>query len=107
MAKLRLMTHNQWKCDKNQPAWEEQGYDCSAAVRAQGFVRVYRETTPPKSHRKKCKISEKIGETVDIPSSVRYNKHNLTKIRSNAMKSLSTRTISASGSTLWDYTGRS
>ncbi len=46
MAKLRLMTHNQWKCDKNQPTWEEQGYDCSAAVRAQGFVRVYGETTP-------------------------------------------------------------
>ncbi len=44
--KLRLMTHNQWKNDKNQPAWEAIGADCSAAVRAKGFARVFIETAP-------------------------------------------------------------
>ena len=46
MAKLRLMTHNQWKCDKNQPAWEEKGFDCSPSVRVRGFIRVYQDTMP-------------------------------------------------------------
>ena len=46
MAKLRLMTHNQWKCDKNQPAWEEKGFDCSPTVRVAGFIRVYKDTMP-------------------------------------------------------------
>ena len=46
MAKLRLMTHNQWKCDKNHPWWEERGFDCSASTRMEGFVRVYKETAP-------------------------------------------------------------
>jgi len=46
MNTLRLMTHNQWKNDNNQPAWEEKGLDCSASVRMRGFVRVYKETMP-------------------------------------------------------------
>lgn len=46
MAKLRLMTHNQWKCDKNLPAWEEKGFDCSASVRVRGFIHVYKDTMP-------------------------------------------------------------
>jgi hypothetical protein len=46
MAKLRLMTHNQWKCDNNQPAWEADGFDCSVGVRTKGFIRVYKDTLP-------------------------------------------------------------
>ena len=46
MGTLRLMSHNVWKCDKNQPDWEEIGMDCSAAVRAKGMVRVYTELRP-------------------------------------------------------------
>ena len=46
MGKIRLMSHNQWKCDENQPAWMEQGLDCSAEARIRGFVRVYRDTQP-------------------------------------------------------------
>ena len=46
MAKLRIMTHNQWKNDQNRPEWEEKGFDCSAKVRTKGFARVYRETLP-------------------------------------------------------------
>lgn len=46
MAKLRLMTHNQWKCDNNHPQWEEKGLDCSATARVRGFARVYRDTLP-------------------------------------------------------------
>lgn len=40
------MSHNVWKCDDNQPAWEEKGLDCSAPVRSKGMVRVYTETHP-------------------------------------------------------------
>lgn len=46
MANIRLMTHNQWKNDKNLPAWEEKGFDCSASVRMRGFIRVYQDTLP-------------------------------------------------------------
>lgn len=46
MSRIRLMSHNQWKCDNNLHAWEEQGLDCSAAVRVRGFVRVYKDTLP-------------------------------------------------------------
>ena len=42
----RLMSNNQWKCDENQPWWEERGLDCSAPVREKGFVEVYRKTAP-------------------------------------------------------------
>ncbi len=43
---IRLMSHNQWKCDHNSPAWEAKGLDCSASTRVRGFVRVYRDTQP-------------------------------------------------------------
>lgn len=43
---LRLMTHNVWNCDKNNPSWEARGEDCSAAARVGGLLRVYRETCP-------------------------------------------------------------
>lgn len=46
MSMLRLMTHNQWKIDKNRPEWEKIGADCSAEVRVRGFARVYAETMP-------------------------------------------------------------
>ena len=46
MGKLRIMSHNVWKNDKNLPAWEEIGANCSAATRAKGMVRVYTETRP-------------------------------------------------------------
>ena len=46
MALIRLMTHNQWKNDENQPAWAEKGLDCSASVRMRGFVQVYKDTMP-------------------------------------------------------------
>ena len=46
MSRLRLMSRNQWKCDKNQPAWEEKGMDCSGEHREKGFVRLYGETMP-------------------------------------------------------------
>ena len=46
MGRIRLMTHNVWWADENQPAWAEKGEDCSAAVRVKGLVRVYRETEP-------------------------------------------------------------
>jgi hypothetical protein len=38
---IRVMTNNVWKCDNNQPAWKELGYDCSAKTRAEGFIIVY------------------------------------------------------------------
>lgn len=40
------MTNNIWWCDSNQPEWEKNGEDCSAAARAGGFVRVYSELSP-------------------------------------------------------------
>ncbi len=46
MAMIRLMSHNQWKCDENKPDWEKIGADCSAATRVAGFVRVYQDTRP-------------------------------------------------------------
>lgn len=46
MTKLRLMSTNQWACDKNQPKWEEQGLDCSYSARMPGFLKYYMETKP-------------------------------------------------------------
>ena len=46
MGSFRLMCNNLWKCDKNAPAWEEKGEDCSAKARAEGFFRTYQETAP-------------------------------------------------------------
>jgi endonuclease/exonuclease/phosphatase family metal-dependent hydrolase len=46
MTKLRLMSTNQWACDKNQPAWEQKGDDCSYSARMPGFLKYYQETKP-------------------------------------------------------------
>ena len=46
MSTIRLMTHNIWNRDTNSPAWEEKGFDCSAAVRVPSLIRVWRETSP-------------------------------------------------------------
>lgn len=46
MSTIRLMTHNIWNKDQNTPAWEEQGFNCSAETRAPGLLRVWRETQP-------------------------------------------------------------
>ena len=46
MSTIRLMTHNIWNRDKNSPAWEEQGFDCSADARVGGLLRVWQETQP-------------------------------------------------------------
>ena len=41
-----LMSNNQWYCEKNCPAWEAAGEDCSPAGRVGGLVRAYREIGP-------------------------------------------------------------
>jgi len=46
MSRLRLMSNNQWKNDRNHTKWEERGLDCSAAVREAGFAEVYALTAP-------------------------------------------------------------
>lgn len=46
MARLRLMTHNVWNNDKNHPAWEEKGFDCSAEARVPVLLRIYEELLP-------------------------------------------------------------
>ncbi|MBQ4094193.1 MAG: hypothetical protein IJC61_04030, partial [Oscillospiraceae bacterium] len=46
MATVRIMTHNLWKNDRNRPAWQQQGFDCSAEVRIPLFARLYSETLP-------------------------------------------------------------
>ena len=46
MQKLRIMSNNLWKNDKNNDAWKEQGFNCSAPARAPGFVRVIDEIQP-------------------------------------------------------------
>ena len=40
------MSNNLWWCDVNTEAWAKNGEDCSAAARAGGFNRVYRELSP-------------------------------------------------------------
>lgn len=40
------MSNNVWNCDKNHPAWEAKGENCSAVFRAPGFVRLYAEFLP-------------------------------------------------------------
>ena len=39
------MSTNQWACDKNTPAWEAMGEDCSYSVRMPGFLKYYMEIT--------------------------------------------------------------
>lgn len=46
MSTIRLMSHNQWKCDSNLPAWEANGWDCSASTRVRGYAEVYKELQP-------------------------------------------------------------
>lgn len=46
MGRIRIMSHNLWKCDNNKPAWAEKGEDCGAKVRSAGMARVYTETLP-------------------------------------------------------------
>lgn len=46
MERIRLMSHNIWNRDTNSPQWEEQGFDCSAAARVGGLVRVWQDTQP-------------------------------------------------------------
>ena len=46
MSLIRIMSHNVWNNIDNQPAWEAKGEDCSAAARAPGHARVYKETLP-------------------------------------------------------------
>ena len=41
MSTIRIMSHNIWGCDRNQPAWAERGEDCSAEARMPGMARVY------------------------------------------------------------------
>lgn len=43
---MRLMSNNQWKCDKNNDAWRARGEDCSAEARVGGLVRAYNEILP-------------------------------------------------------------
>ena len=43
---IRLMSNNVWSCDTNSGAWQAIGQDCSAPVRAEGFLKVYQETEP-------------------------------------------------------------
>ena len=46
IQKLRIMSNNLWWRDANSPEWEAMGADCSAAHRAEGFVRMYQQTQP-------------------------------------------------------------
>lgn len=46
MTKLRIMSNNIWRCDKNLDAWKAIGADCSADHRAKGLLRLYGETKP-------------------------------------------------------------
>jgi len=43
---IRLMSHNVWNNDQNQPAWAEKGQDCSAEARVHGLVHIYKDTLP-------------------------------------------------------------
>lgn len=44
--RIRLMSHNIWNRDDNSPDWEKNGEDCSAKVRVNGLIRVYKELMP-------------------------------------------------------------
>ena len=43
---MRIVSHNQWKCDQNLDTWRALGADCSAAVRTAGFAKLYEELQP-------------------------------------------------------------
>ncbi len=46
MATYRIMSNNQWYCDRQTDAWKALGIDSTGAVREEGFARFYRETQP-------------------------------------------------------------
>ena len=46
MAKLRLMSQNQWNFTHNNDVWEKLGLDCSAEVRMRGHAQVFEELMP-------------------------------------------------------------
>ena len=46
MERIRLMTHNVWNHDNNDPRWEARGEDCSAQARVGGLLRIYEDTMP-------------------------------------------------------------
>lgn len=46
MEKLRIMSNNVWRNDKNLPAWESKGHDCAVETRVLGLFKVYEETLP-------------------------------------------------------------
>lgn len=43
---IRIMSNNQWAHNDNNAIWAARGEDCSAEVREQGFIEVYRKTQP-------------------------------------------------------------
>ena len=43
---IRLMTHNVWNNEENQPAWAAKGLDCSAEARMPSLLRIYKELFP-------------------------------------------------------------
>ena len=43
---LRIMSNNQWLCDKNLPEWDAKGEDCSAEHREKGFAEIYTKLLP-------------------------------------------------------------
>ena len=43
---MRIMSNNQWSCDRNLPEWEAKGEDCSAEHREKGFARIYTSLLP-------------------------------------------------------------
>ena len=46
MAKIRVMTQNQWNNTNNNTYWEELGFDCSSKTRMKGHCRVFNEIMP-------------------------------------------------------------
>ena len=46
MEQLRILSHNLWKNDRNRPAWQQQGLDCSAEARMPRFAQLYAELMP-------------------------------------------------------------
>lgn len=46
MAKLRIMSQNQWNYTLNNDYWKEKGLDCSSLVRMKGHTKVFRDIMP-------------------------------------------------------------
>ena len=46
MARMRLMTQNQWTYTDNNEVWESLGLDCSAEVRMHGHVQILKDLMP-------------------------------------------------------------